>query len=92
MPKRYAPFWRPANDQHNNHRISVRVGDCRALFNRFHSRLRRTSAAEAEDGMEAGMRKQHGFTLPGLATCLGTLLCFAGLFYVLFAGDINKFW
>ncbi|MFM0141785.1 hypothetical protein [Paraburkholderia sp. RL18-085-BIA-A] len=38
------------------------------------------------------MRKQRGFTLPELASCLGALLCFAGLFYVLFAGDIKKIW
>jgi hypothetical protein len=38
------------------------------------------------------VRKQHGLTLPELAAFLGALLCFAGLFYVLFAGDIKKFW
>jgi hypothetical protein len=38
------------------------------------------------------MKRQHGFTLPELVTYLGALLCFAGLFYVLFAGDIDKFW
>jgi hypothetical protein len=38
------------------------------------------------------MKKQRGFTLPELAACLGAFLCFAGLFYVLFAGEINKFW